>query len=607
MDGRSPERGSSRGQDGDLTPQPRKTRRELRAEREAAERARTGEQPQHPGTGPQQQFPSQTGEQQIRPRTGPVPRHHTGPTPQVPPGSVGAGGGDAHSGTGWTGAQGGTGGMPRSADQGGLGGLGDRVRTGPPGRRQPRPWDEPEPGDGSGSGPHQTGPQQTPRPWDDPAPAPRQQAPRPWDEPEPDAPRRPKRPGRGPLEERVPLNPTTPFVGVPVGRDDPQAGDGVGRGGADRRPSLAQAAMSTTGMPPREASRRDRPNRLHPGPEDEDYDADEYDDEADDEPDPHQPVDRRRRRRTGLWLTFVALLLALWSATMFVDSASPLLTVPSGLLPLVTIFALPVIAIGVGGKHFVSTGIATVAALLPWAMVAGYASSREAPAGNISSVRVMTVDGNKGSADAGSIAGAAADYSADVVIVTGLTTTLAHDLTVAGLDRDTPPVYVHADGDTTQGIGVWSRLTVSGMAEVEGFTEPTASGVLEAGEARVGLTITQMPGSTLLPGKGWRSDLDRLATQEVEGAETGSLLVGDLKLSPWQPAFRALEKAGWEDAADVAGKGLRPTWPSWSPLPVTPADHLMVDDGVGVSSAATVNIAGSSHRALVTSLDVPTG
>ena len=116
-----------------------------------------------------------------------------------------------------------------------------------------------------------------------------------------------------------------------------------------------------------------------------------------------------------------------------------------------------------------------------------------------------------------------------------------------------------------------------------------------------------MAGGTLQPGKGWREDLDRLAEQKVAGAETGSFLVGNLNATPWQPAFRTLEKAGWEDAADVAGKGLRPTWPAWLPLSVTPADHLMVDEGLGVTSAATVDITGSAHRALVVSLEVPTG
>ncbi|GAA3617356.1 hypothetical protein GCM10022223_37440 [Kineosporia mesophila] len=390
------------------------------------------------------------------------------------------------------------------------------------------------------------------------SPTARQKAPAPWDVPEPEEPpgRRLERPGRGPLAERFPARPT-PLGGV--------------------------------------------------GPDPHDDHDDRQDDRSDDDHDPHHPTDPRRRRRAGLWLTAIALLLALWTATMFLDSVSPLVSAPSALVPLVTICALPVIAIGVGGKHFISTGIATLAALLPWAMVAGYASSRDLPAGTTDTVRVMTVDGNHGRASASDVVGAATDYSADVVIVTGLSTTLAHELTVSGLSRNTPPVWMHVSGDQTDGIGIWSRLTISGLTEAEGYDSPVATGVLEVNKARVGLTVAQLPGSPLRPGKGWRAGLNRLSHQRVEGATSGSFLVGGLNVAPWQPAFRMLEKAGWEDAADITGKGLRPTWPSWSPLPVTPADHVLVDEKLGVGSTATANIGGSSHRAIVAALEVPVG
>jgi endonuclease/exonuclease/phosphatase (EEP) superfamily protein YafD len=240
-------------------------------------------------------------------------------------------------------------------------------------------------------------------------------------------------------------------------------------------------------------------------------------------------------------------------------------------------------------------------------MVAGYASSREAPVGKTVTVRVMSVEGSLGHASANSIAAAAKTYAADVVIITGLNATLAHDLTVAGLDRQLPPLWVQVGNNQNTGIGIYSRLTISGLTSLDGFSKPAAAGVLEAGGARVGLTVAQMAGGTLFPGASRPADLKKLAQQKVAGASTGSFIVGDLNTTPWQPGFRSLEKAGWEDAADVAGKGLRPTWPSWSPLPIAPADHLLVDQKIGVASTATLNISGSSHRALVVSLEVPAG
>ncbi|GAB3238041.1 endonuclease/exonuclease/phosphatase family protein [Kineosporia babensis] len=583
MDGRSSERGSGRGPETGTAPQTRKTRRELRAEREAAEReaerGRTGEHPTQPG---QPAFtPGQAPPDRPQPE-----RQQTGPQSTQP--------------------------VPQD-------------RPGPSTARAKRSgsWFD-QPADSSGPQPQQPQARQNPQPPSAPA---KKQAPRPWDEPEPQQPRAPERPERGPLEERFPVRPT-PFAGVRKPGNQPESKADGQRGGfrsatrtspkpdqpeADEpAPPLAQireSALRSAGMPPNSA-RRDRGDRLRPSPDEEAeelYDAfeDEYEEE---EPEPRKQADPRKRRRTAVWLFGVSLLLVLWSATMFVDSASPLFTLPSAIVPLVTICSLPVIAFGLSGKHWVSTGITAVAALLPWAMVVGYASSRDSPPGDLSMVRVLTVEGSHGAADADSITETAREYAADVVIVTGLNTTLAHDLTVAGLDQQAPAQGIVQVGSAgSNGIGIWSRLAVSDLTELEGFSKPAASGVLQAGSSRVGMTIAQMPGGTLMPGAAWRNDMSLLAQQNVEGADTGSFLVGDLNASPWQPAFRALEKAGWEDAADVAGKGLRPTWPAWSPLPVTPADHLLVDQGIGVSSTAAVDIAGSSHRALVVSLEVPTG
>jgi endonuclease/exonuclease/phosphatase (EEP) superfamily protein YafD len=81
--------------------------------------------------------------------------------------------------------------------------------------------------------------------------------------------------------------------------------------------------------------------------------------------------------------------------------------------------------------------------------------------------------------------------------------------------------------------------------------------------------------------------------------------VGDLNATPWQPGFRKLTKAGWRDAADVVGQGLRPTWPSWAPLALAPLDHVLVSGAVGVSGADTTDIRGSDHRALIVTLVVP--
>ena len=52
------------------------------------------------------------------------------------------------------------------------------------------------------------------------------------------------------------------------------------------------------------------------------------------------------------------------------------------------------------------------------------------------------------------------------------------------------------------------------------------------------------------------------------------------------------------------GRGLRPTWPNWSPVPLLPTDHALVA-GLGVTEQTSLPIDGTDHRALSVCLAVP--
>jgi endonuclease/exonuclease/phosphatase (EEP) superfamily protein YafD len=112
-----------------------------------------------------------------------------------------------------------------------------------------------------------------------------------------------------------------------------------------------------------------------------------------------------------------------------------------------------------------------------------------------------------------------------------------------------------------------------------------------------------LDGEPMRPGSKWRSDLAELGNRARPAPE--SFIVGDLNAGPWHPAFRRLTRSKWRDAANVVGQGLRPTWPSWSPLPISPVDHVLVSPGLGVAGADTLAIAGSNHRALIATLVIP--
>ena len=320
---------------------------------------------------------------------------------------------------------------------------------------------------------------------------------------------------------------------------------------------------------------------------------------------PPAPKPGPGRRRVATWLTIAALILALWSATAFIDSANVILTGLASLSLVVAVFALPVIAIGVASRHLVPTAIAVVAALLPWTLVVGYAVAGPGPTsvGTSKTLRVMSVDGAQGRASAKDIVQVARIYSADVVVVTGLTSDLAHQLTVDGLNTLATAQWVMVPHSGMNGTGVWSGPKIDNLTPITELSKPGVDGVIESGLEPIGITVVQMDGDPLRPSGHWHADLARLAKRQP--ATANGFIVGDLDATPWQPAFRKLTASGWRDAADVVGQGLRPTWPSWSPLPIAPLDHVLVRGGVGVTSADTTNIAGSDHRALIVTLVLP--
>jgi endonuclease/exonuclease/phosphatase (EEP) superfamily protein YafD len=323
------------------------------------------------------------------------------------------------------------------------------------------------------------------------------------------------------------------------------------------------------------------------------------------EPGPQEQQPGPRRRKVATWLTIAALLLLLWSATAFIDSANVILTGLASLSLVVTVLSLPVIAIGVASKHLVPTAIAVAAALLPWTVVVGYAAAGPSSTrvGAFKTLRVMSVDGSQGRASAKDIVQVARVYSADVVVVTGLTSNLAHQLTVDGLPTLAQPRWVMIPENGVNGTGVWSGPAIDNLTPITELSRPGVAGAIESGTDQIGITVVQVDGDPLHPSSSWRTDLGRLADRPATTRR--GFIVGDLNATPWQPAFRRLAGSGWRDAADVVGQGLRPTWPSWSPLPIVPLDHVLVNRGVGVTSADTTNITGSDHRALVVTLVVP--
>jgi Endonuclease/Exonuclease/phosphatase family len=303
-----------------------------------------------------------------------------------------------------------------------------------------------------------------------------------------------------------------------------------------------------------------------------------------------------------------AMVLAAWAGTCLLDGVRPelldrLVVAAGAVSPLAVVAAIPVVAFAVRARFWVVAGLTTVAALVPWFFVLGYASSSAPIPAQGVRLSVMLLDADAAGADPPSVVAAVARQPVDVLVVTETSSLLAHRLTTSGLDPRLRPRWASLPpGSTRGGLCVYSRYRVTNVEPVGGTRWPAVRITLDTGRG----PVTLVAGHASPPGEGtrrWRSDLAAFgASARLPGP---TVLAATLDASGEQPAFRRLTGTGLRDAPAVLGRGVRPTWPSWSPLPLLPLDHVLLHGGVGVRSVGTLAVAGTSHRALVADLVVP--
>jgi endonuclease/exonuclease/phosphatase family metal-dependent hydrolase len=92
------------------------------------------------------------------------------------------------------------------------------------------------------------------------------------------------------------------------------------------------------------------------------------------------------------------------------------------------------------------------------------------------------------------------------------------------------------------------------------------------------------------------------------GSGVPRVVLGDFNATLDQSELRDVVSRGYRDAADVAGKGLEPTFPreGWHDLgPFITIDHVLADQRFGVVDYSVVEQPGSDHRAIQAVLALP--
>lgn len=216
-------------------------------------------------------------------------------------------------------------------------------------------------------------------------------------------------------------------------------------------------------------------------------------------------------------------------------------------------------------------------------------------------LRVLTINAKEGAADPGALA-AEARERADVVAVQELTSELADELDDR-LASDFPFRAVNP-GTSAEGTGIWSRHPIASSRRIPGYRLGTTSATVRVPGAAADTVVlsVHLVGPWPYPISGWRQELARLPQTLAEAsraAGSGAVIVaGDFNATRDMAPYRGLLRDGYQDAVDLAGSGLTPTFPGDGAMPaMLGIDHILIDNG-SASGVRTVRIPGSDHLGL---------
>jgi endonuclease/exonuclease/phosphatase (EEP) superfamily protein YafD len=285
-------------------------------------------------------------------------------------------------------------------------------------------------------------------------------------------------------------------------------------------------------------------------------------------------------------------LLVAAAASPYLMTAGPVGTILLGLgrqwVLMVLAASLTVVIIGIQLPHYIGTRTGAVPA---------------------ATVRVMTANVLYGRADPRAVVALGRDC-ADVLVVQEMTPQLANGMSAAGLDETFPhrAIDPRARG---AGIGIWSRHPITVSTAINGYALPMLSARIKVpGVVREPTVVAvHLAAPWVQPIGRWLQDIERLPStlRELARDSGGSAVIvaGDMNATYDMQPFRRLLSDGYRDAAEQAGAGLTFTFPNGRRRPpMIGIDHVLVHNCVA-TSARTVVVPGSDHRALIVGVDIP--
>ena len=215
-------------------------------------------------------------------------------------------------------------------------------------------------------------------------------------------------------------------------------------------------------------------------------------------------------------------------------------------------------------------------------------------------VSLMSTNLFFGRGDGAEVVREVAGRGVDVLVASEVTRDTLAEMEEAGLDTALP-YRVGTPGVAVEGTMVFSRTPITPVSTVAGTTFANLVVRTE------GMTLVAAHPAAPLDPVAWRDDHAAILAAVVDGAP--DVIAGDLNATLDHAPLRALETAGYRDAAELLNSGLGPTWPAnglYGPLgflpPLVPIDHVVVSSGWTATRLERVEIADTDHLALVADL-----
>ena len=223
------------------------------------------------------------------------------------------------------------------------------------------------------------------------------------------------------------------------------------------------------------------------------------------------------------------------------------------------------------------------------------------------SLRVLTLNVQKGGADPAAVVREVERHRVDVLIVQELTPGMVDRLAEAGLDTRLP--FCHLDPRPYQdGTGLWARWPLAPLPPVPGLVAAAPRARIEPVDGRpVTLTGVHPRAPMHRRVRRWQRELAAIRSALV-ATDGQQVIAGDFNATRDHRPFRDLLAAGFQDCADTARRRPWPglTWPAGAQIPpVMRLDHVLVSQaGATVPGSRIIEVPGTDHRGVLAVIEL---